>query len=51
MPTLLGLCGCRPSTSGKSDRLAALLLEAPQCVPFEQRVDVFRFLVDADKAQ
>ena len=51
MSTLGALCGYRPSTSGKSDRLAALLLEAPQCVLFEQRVEVFRFLVEADKAQ
>lgn len=38
-----GLGGGRPAA------LAALLTEAPQCVPFEQRVLVFRSLVAADK--
>ena len=38
-----GLGGGRPAA------LAALLTEAPQCVPFEQRVGVFRSLVAADK--
>ena len=35
--------------SGRSAALAALLTEAPQCVPFNQRVLIFRSLVTADK--
>ncbi|EIE23025.1 hypothetical protein COCSUDRAFT_15978, partial [Coccomyxa subellipsoidea C-169] len=34
---------------GRSAALAALLTEAPQCVPFTQRVLIFRSLVAADK--
>jgi len=30
--------------------LAALLLEAPQCVPYAQRVEVFRSLIVGFKA-
>lgn len=29
--------------------LAALLLEAPQCVPYAQRVEVFRSLIAGSK--
>ncbi|KAK9903317.1 hypothetical protein WJX75_002686 [Coccomyxa subellipsoidea] len=38
-----------PAMSGRSAALAALLTEAPQCVPFNQRVLIFRSLVTADK--
>ncbi|CAL8465528.1 g5064 [Coccomyxa elongata] len=38
-----GLVGGRPAA------LAALLTEAPQCVPFDHRVQIFRSLVAADK--
>ena len=36
---------------GRPAALAALLAEAPQCVPFEERVLVFRALVSADQEQ
>ena len=29
--------------------VAAILTAAPQCVPFEERVGVFRALIDTDK--
>ncbi len=34
---------------GRPAALAALLTEAPQCVPFDHRVQIFRSLVAADK--
>ncbi|KAK9815844.1 hypothetical protein WJX72_010650 [[Myrmecia] bisecta] len=37
------------SASNRPAALAALLSKAPQCVPFEQRVMVFRALIAADK--
>jgi hypothetical protein len=41
---------CRGAIAGgRPASLAALLLEAPQCVPFDQRVLIFRSLVAADK--
>ena len=42
---------CRELTGGRPAALAALLAEAPQCVPFEERVLVFRALVSADQEQ
>ena len=43
------LCKRDGAVSGRSAALAALLTEAPQCVPFTQRVLIFRSLVAADK--
>ena len=40
---------CRQNLEGRSATFAALLLEAPQCVPFAKRVEIFRCLVDTDK--
>eukprot|EP00891_Asterochloris_glomerata_P009406 jgi/Astpho2/9406/e_gw1.00145.21.1_t len=42
---------CRELTGGRPAALAALLAEAPQCVPFEERVLVFRALFSADQEQ
>ena len=43
-------CLCRDAAAGgRPASLAALLLGAPQCVPFDQRVLIFRSLVAADK--
>ncbi len=39
------------SEGGRPAALAALLSEAPQCVPFTLRVEVFRALVAAEKAR
>ena len=36
---------------GRPAALAALLAEAPQCVPFALRVEVFRALVAAERAR
>lgn len=43
--------GTVSGTSGGSTPtgLAALLLQAPQCIPFEERVEVFRGLIALDK--
>ena len=41
----------RELRGGRPVALAALLAEAPQCVPFEERVLVFRALVSADQEQ
>ena len=41
----------RELAGGRPAALAALLAEAPQCVPFEERVLVFRALVSADQEQ
>ena len=46
--------GNERSTSSSSQRLpttglAGVLLQAPQCIPFEARVEVFRGLVALDK--
>lgn len=35
---------------GSQAALAALLLEAPQCLPFDGRVELLRSLIQADKA-
>lgn len=45
----MDVCAREPAVSGRSAALAALLTEAPQCVPFNQRVLIFRSLVTADK--
>lgn len=37
------------SPSSVAAGLAALLLQAPQCIPFEERVAVFRGLIEMDK--
>ncbi|KAH7617236.1 putative E3 ubiquitin-protein ligase UPL7 [Nannochloris sp. 'desiccata'] len=38
-----------PSSSSSASGLAAVLLSAPQLIPFEERVEVFRGLVAVDK--
>lgn len=44
-----GAGGVGAAAASRPAAVAAILTAAPQCVPFEERVSVFRALIDADK--
>ena len=48
-PAAGGAAGLTAAAASRPAALAAILTAAPQCVPFEERVAVFRALIDTDK--